>query len=174
MELVRLLEPYLTMKKVVLILIFVSLLLGNNSRADDWTTREDSHFGYSYSYPRELFAEIDGERPSFHYFQSPQTEAKFLAGAWDNEKGENPGDFKQWMLTHADGYEDVTYEPRGRSWFVVSGYRGDQIYYEKVIFSCSGRIVNILAIAYPEARRELFDPIVERMEDHFKGGRRCD
>ena len=76
------------MKRVVLILIFVSLLLGNESRADDWTTREDSHFGYSYSYPRELFAEIDGERPSFHYFQSPQTEAKFLAGAWDNEKGE--------------------------------------------------------------------------------------
>ena len=75
---------------------------------------------------------------------------------------------------NADGYEDVTYEPRGRSWFVVSGYRGDQIYYEKVIFSCGGRIVNILAIAYPEARRELFDPIVERMEDHFKGGRRCD
>jgi hypothetical protein len=162
------------MKRVVWVLIFVSLLLVNDARADDWTTREDSHFGYSYSYPQELFAEVEGERPAFHYFQSPNTGAKFLAGAWDNEKGETPGDFKQWMLTHADGYEDVTYEPRGRSWFVVSGYRGDQIYYEKVIFSCGGRIVNILAAAYPEARRELFDPIVERMEDHFKGGRRCD
>ena len=86
------------MKRVVLILILVSLLFVNDARADDWTTLEDSHFGYSYSYPLALFAEIDGERPSFHYFQSQKTGAKFLAGAWDNEKGENPGDFKQWML----------------------------------------------------------------------------
>ena len=42
------------------------------------------------------------------------------------------------------GYEDVTYEPLGRSWFVVIGYHGDQIYYEKVIFSCGDPIVNII------------------------------
>jgi len=42
------------------------------------------------------------------------------------------------MLTHADGYEDITYQTRGRSWFVLSGYRGDQIYYDKAIFSCGG------------------------------------
>ena len=28
----------------------------------------------------------------------------------------------------------MTYRPRGRSWFVLSGYRGDTIYYEKVMF----------------------------------------
>ena len=28
----------------------------------------------------------------------------------------------------------MTYVPRGRSWFVISGYRGDDIYNEK---SCS-------------------------------------
>jgi hypothetical protein len=78
------------------------------------------------------------------------------------------------MLTHAEGYEDITYHPRGRSWFVLSGRRGDQIYYEKVIFSsCSGHVVNVLAIAYPEAQRDLFDPVVERMDDSFKSGRGC-
>jgi hypothetical protein len=50
------------------------------------------------------------------------------------------------MLTHAEGYEDITYHPRGRSWFVLSGRRGDQIYYEKVIFSCSGHVVNVLGV----------------------------
>jgi hypothetical protein len=56
---------------------------------------------------------------------------------------------------------------------VLSGHRGDQIYYEKAIFSCSGQVVNVLAISYPEAQRDRFDPIVERMEDHFKSGTGC-
>ena len=55
----------------------------------------------------------------------------------------------------------------------MRGYRGDQIYYEKTIFSCSGRVVNIFAIAYPAAERRRFDPVVERMEDEFKGARGC-
>ena len=64
----------------------------------------------------------------------------------------------------------MTYHPRGRSWFVLSGYRGDQIYYEKVMFSCQQDIVNVIAITYPVAERKLYDPIVERMEDHFRPG----
>jgi len=90
-----------------------------------------------------------------------------------SERGETPSHFKQWMLTNADGYEDITYQPRGRTWFVLSGHRDDQIYYEKVIFSCGGRVVNVLAISYPEAQRGVFDEVVERMEDSFRGARRC-
>jgi hypothetical protein len=33
--------------------------------------------------------------------------------------------------------------------------------------------VNVLAISYPEAQRDRFDPVVERMEDHFKSGTGC-
>jgi len=77
------------------------------------------------------------------------------------------------MIANTGGYEEITYQPRGRSWFVLSRYRADQIYYEKVMFSCGGRIVNILAIAYPAAERGLFDPLVERMEDTFKPSGKC-
>jgi hypothetical protein len=38
------------------------------------------------------------------------------------------------MIANAGGYAEITYQPRGRSWFVLSGYRGDQAYYER---SCS-------------------------------------
>ena len=77
------------------------------------------------------------------------------------------------MIANAGGYEEITYQPRGRSWFVLSGYRGDQIYYEKVMFSCGARVVNILAIAYPTSERHQFDPVVERMEDTFKPSDEC-
>ena len=58
----------------------------------------------------------------------------------------------------------MTYVPRGRSWFVISGYRGDDIYYEKVMFSCAGSVVNVFAITYPQGLRHEYDRVVERME----------
>ena len=164
------------MSKLLLgLLVFVlAAFVENGVQArGDWPTQQDPQFGFTYSYPAELFVRMEGERPSFYYFRSQQSDAKFMVGAWNNEKGSTPEVFKHWMLNHAEGYEDITYQPRGRSWFVLSGHRGDQIYYEKTIFSCSGRVVNIFAIAYPEAERQRFDPIVERMEDDFKGGRGC-
>jgi hypothetical protein len=71
------------------------------------------------------------------------------------------------------GYDSITYEPRGRSWFVVSGYRRDKIFYQKALFSCGGRVVTLIAISYPIAAREMFDPVVERMEDAFSPARSC-
>jgi hypothetical protein len=56
---------------------------------------------------------------------------------------------------------------------VLSGYRGNDIYYEKVMFSCGGHVVNVMAITYPTEQRDLYDPVVERMEDTFKPGRPC-
>ena len=81
--------------------------------------------------------------------------------------------FKRWLLANAGGYDELTYRPRGRSWFVLSGYRGNNIYYEKVMFSCAGGVVNVLAITYPTDERDLYDPVVEQMEDTFRPARRC-
>ena len=82
-----------------------------------------------------------------------------MVGAWNNEKSSTPEELRHWMLNHAEGYEDITYQPRGRSWFVLSGHRGDQIYYVKTIFSCSGRVVNIFAIAYLKPRANASTPL---------------
>jgi hypothetical protein len=142
--------------------------------SERWLDQRDPQFGFSYSFPDALFAPVEGDgKPGFHYFASNPTDAKFLVGAWDNQDDAIPEHFKRWMIANAGGYEEITYQPRGRSWFVLSGYRGDQIYYEKVMFSCGGRVVNILAIAYPTSERDKFDPVVERMEDTFKPSQEC-
>jgi hypothetical protein len=144
------------------------------SATERWIEQRDPQFGYSYSYPETLFASVAGDgKPGFHYLAANASDAKFLVGAWDNRDGATPEHFKRWMIENAGGYEEITYQPRGRSWFVLSGYRGEQIYYEKVMFSCGERVVNILAIAYPVAERDQFDPLVERMEDRFVTGQDC-
>jgi hypothetical protein len=34
-------------------------------------------------------------------------------------------------------------------------------------------VVNVMAISYPNGKRDLYDPVVERMEDTFRPGRAC-
>ena len=139
-----------------------------------WIEQRDPQFGYKFSYPESSFASVEGDgEPGFHYFSANEADAKFLVGAWDNRDGHTPAHFKRWLIANAGGYEEITYQPRGRSWFVVSGYRGEKIYYEKIMFSCANRMVNILAVAYPVSERHHFDPVVERMEDSFSVGREC-
>jgi hypothetical protein len=140
----------------------------------DWSHERDAELGFAYSYPSELFDRTEGDgKPSFHYFVSDNSEAKFLVGGWDNSAGQSPDSFKRWMLDNVGGYDELTYRPRGRSWFVLSGYRGNTIYYEKVMFSCADRMVSVFAITYPIDQRGLYDPLVERMENAFKPGNRC-
>jgi hypothetical protein len=139
-----------------------------------WSSQRDADLGFAYSYPTDLFGRIEGDgKPSFHYFASEESEAKFLVGGWNNAAEQSPDSFKRWMMENVGGYDELTYRPRGRSWFVLSGYRGDSIYYEKVMFSCQGKLVNVFAITYPISQRDIYDPVVERMEDTFKPGSRC-
>jgi hypothetical protein len=98
-----------------------------------WSSEHDAGLGFTYSYPHGLFSRIAGDgKQSFHYFVSPNSEAKLMVGAWNNREGRTPTGFKHWLLANAGGYDELTYRPRGRSWFVLSGYRGHDIYYENV------------------------------------------
>lgn len=161
--------------KTVLALAIAALTLVSVSvQAADWSLERDPDLGFTFSYPPALFAPLEGDgKPSFHYFVSKDEKSKLLVGAWNNEAGRTPEAFKRWLIDNAGGYDEVTYRPRGRSWFVLSGYRGDQIYYEKVMFSCGGKVVNAFAMVYPLSERGLYDPVVERMEDEFRPGSGC-
>ena len=152
----------------------LAIVLPAGDAAARWALQSDPELGFRYSYPAEVFSPLRGDgKRYFHYFASPSSEAKFLVGAWNNARGQSPEALKRWLVENVGGYDETTYRPKGRSWFVLSGYRGDSIYYEKVMFSCSGGFVNVLAITYPVSQRDKYDPIVERMEDTFRPGSRC-
>jgi hypothetical protein len=59
-------------------------------------------------------------------------------------------------------YERITYERRGRAWIVVSGYKGDRIFYRKAMLACGGRSWHHLAFEYPAEQRRAFDQFVTR------------
>ena len=158
----------------VILLLYLVAISSVSAATRTWTYERDHALGFNFSYPRDLFQRTEGDgKPSFHYFVSRGAEAKLMVGAWNNEAGQTPSEFKQWLLANTGGYDATTYVPRGRTWFVFSGYRGDDIYYEKVMFSCAGSVVNVFAITYPQGLRRQYDPVVEQIEDNFRPSNRC-
>jgi hypothetical protein len=163
------------MKKIgLIVLIYLGAMSSISAATGPWADEQDPGLGFQFSYPRDLFDRTEGDgKPSFHYFASRDADAKLMVGAWNNEAGQTPGEFKHWLLGNTGGYDNMTYVPGGRSWFVISGYRGEDIYYEKVMFSCAGSVVNVFAITYPKSLRSEYDPVVEQMEDSFRPSNRC-
>jgi hypothetical protein len=163
-----------TIMRLALTALFLVFVIGSAAATvppQEWRNKEGPVFGFRFSYPEELFT-ATGTEESSHYFESAAENAKFVVGAWRNTDGETPEEVKRWMLSNV-GYDSITYEPRGRSWFVLSGYHRAKIFYQKALFSCGGRVVSLLAISYPIASRNVFDSVVERMEDSFRAARSC-
>jgi hypothetical protein len=60
------------------LLLVLAVIAGNSAEArGDWSAQQDPQFGFKYSYPAELFVSTKGERPSFYYFRSQETDANF-------------------------------------------------------------------------------------------------
>lgn len=155
------------------LLVLLWGLPATSALAFEWTRDREPTHGLSYSYPADVFSPVEGDgKPSFRYF-SDGAKAKLLIGSWTNENRSTPSAIRNWMLTNTGEYDEITYQPGGRNWSVVSGYRDDKIVYQKVMFSCGGRVANLMAIIYPIDDRTSFDPIVERMENQFKPSHDC-
>lgn len=106
-------------------------------------------------------------------FVSRDGRAEFGFYGAHNAEGRTPRSLKDW-LTAQGGYEQLTYAPMGRNWLVLSGYRGEDIYYEKYILSHGGAILNAFWMVFPRGDKPVYSPIIERMEDSFRSGQGVD
>ncbi len=66
-------------------------------------------------------------------------------------------------VAERDG-ERVTYQRRGQSWIVVSGFKGDHIFYRKAMLACGNRSWHHISFDYPAAETRAYDRFVTRTE----------
>lgn len=60
------------------------------------------------------------------------------------------------------------YERLTPSFFVVSGDRGKDTFYKRVYFTCSGRIISVWSMTYPQADGARYDRIVEAVARSYR------
>ncbi|WP_088343648.1 MULTISPECIES: hypothetical protein [Rhodomicrobium] len=140
-----------------------------------WNTYQNARFGYSLYYPTALFE--PGELPANgggQSFATPDGRAKIVVYGTLNTENFSPREYRKIILEEFGGYDKMDYSPTAQSWFVLSGFRGDNIYYQKVMFSCSGKVINVLSVTFPTSEKPFYEGLIETIEDNFKPGRGAD
>jgi mannose-6-phosphate isomerase-like protein (cupin superfamily) len=136
-----------------------------------WQSYRNERFGLSLSYPGEVFQlERTSEAGDGVVFRARGTDARMLVGALPNRDRHTVATYQNLVARKSYAAYQIHYRPRGNTWFVLSGEGDGRIFYEKIVFSCGGRLINSFALIYPAADRQTFDPIVERVEDTFRAG----
>ena len=140
-----------------------------------WVEHRNDKYGFSLEYPGDIFKlERTTETGDGHAFVSEDGKARLLVGALENTSGFTSASYQNHIAQQSYGKFKVSYRPIGKTWFALSGEGNDQIFYEKVIFSCSGQMITSFAMIYALERRDEFDPLVERIEESFRAGASCE
>ena len=157
----------------LIILLFLTPLSAQEAlNPGGWQSYRNERFGLSLSYPSRVFQiERTSEAGDGVVFAARGTEARMLVGALPNRDRQTVASYQDFVARKSYDYQ-IHYRPKGNTWFVLSGEGDGKIFYEKVVFSCGGRLINSFALVYPAAERRIFDPIVERVEDTFRAGTR--
>ncbi|HZT47597.1 MAG TPA: hypothetical protein VFA64_06460 [Hyphomicrobiaceae bacterium] len=134
------------------------------------TYRNERH-GFSLSFPAGAFAP-DTESPSDdgRVFVSPDGRVRLLAGALPNADRVSLRDYRALLLQRSYPGAEVDYAPVRGTWFVLSGTMDGTMFYERVTFTCGGRLINSWAMLYPAAERQTWDPVVEQVARSYRPG----
>ena len=135
-------------------------------RGNGWQTYVNDQFGMQFDIPvdfRPAPPPEDGGGRSFD-----KGNASIYIFASQNADGDTPASFLKQMAS-TEGYENVTYSPAGRSWLVISGFRGERIFYEKYFFRDG--LISAFGMDFPKEDKPLYAPVIERIEESFKAGR---
>ncbi len=162
-----------------LIAVFIGGVFCGSAWSQDagWETYRSQRFGYSLVFPARIVeprSELKDGRGIEFASDDGLVKLKVLADY--NAGNVSLGDYRTSILRDLADSSQLEYGPMGRSWFVLSGVRGESIYYQKVIFACGGRVINAFSLTYPAQLRHAFDQIVTTIEKNFHptAGAACD
>ena len=130
-------------------------------KLDDWATVKNERHGFAIAYPIEVFEQKEAPTTDEgRVLMSKDGKAKLLVGAFENADNNSLEEYRQFLLTDQYAGADIDYQPVKNRWFVLSGTRNGEIFYQRVSFTCGGKLINSWAMLYPEAERKLYDRVV--------------
>ena len=141
------------------------------SAVEPFSIYANSRFNYSIEYPANLLIPR-GEAPNGdgQIFASADGQAQMIIYGTHNVFEQSLQDLFQKESQDAANdkiTKQVTYKRQKDNWFVVSGYIGPKIFYQKTFLS--NDMFKSFYIEYPISQRKRYDPILGRMGRSFKG-----
>ena len=146
-----------------------------SNRFSDWATIQNKTFGFQIAYPANIL--FPAETPTGQdgrVLKSADGRAKLLVATFENSENQTLDAYRAFLLSDIYANTNIDYAPRKQRWFVLSGSRGDETFYERVTFSCGGRLINSWAMLYPTAERRLYDRVLEAVSRTYTAGSGAD
>lgn len=134
-------------------------------------TYRNERFGFSFSYPAQRFApQPPPANDDGRVFVSADGNARLLAAALPNDDSMNLLEYRNLVIKQSYAGANITFAPVQANSFILSGLRDGIIFYERVTFTCGGRLINSWAMLYPAIERAVYDRIVELVARTYRPG----
>src|SRR5262245_26985821 len=140
------------------------------SAARSWVSYRNAAFGFALQYPGDVFVSEPSQSDGGRRFLSHDGRARLVISAAVNTSGITLAKHRRSLVE--DHYKGATfdYAPLRSTWFVLSGTVGDEIFYQRVTFSCDRRAFHAWKLVYPVADRTFYDGIVEAIHRRYRHG----
>lgn len=146
------------------------------AHAVDWKRYDNPRFGTVILVPSGFVAEtpsVNGDGASFVSADGRARIAVYASRAPSVVTVDFDG-YREWLA--AEVGIAISYRAHGRGWFVISGRKGKDITYIKVVAGCTDRsVAHHVRISYPADEKQKYDPIVSRVARslHHAGEAAC-
>ncbi len=154
---------------VTAVLCFATAAPAVAQTAPKWRTYQNDRYGTTIDYPDLFKAEPPPDNDDGRRFKSADG-AEFAVFASYDALDLDLAGYQKSILENLDPGKAVTYQAHGDNWFVISGTKGDGIFYERYMLSHGKEMSEGFVMSYPAALKQIYDPIVARMAKSFRSG----
>jgi len=144
------------------------LLAASAATADSWLTYQNDRYGTTIDYPVIFKMQRPPDADDGRTFKSADG-ADFTVSASYFALDSTVAKYHDFIVKNLEAGSAITYERRGKNWFVISGTRADRIFYEKHLLSHG--LNEDFVMSYPASAKSTYDPIVDRMAKSFRSGK---
>ncbi len=159
--------------KLSLVLVFLLLLTMPVcvaiAAANHWLTYQNDRYGTTIDYPDVFKPEPPPDADDGRRFESADGAYFWVAASYYAMDLDLAG-YRDSVLKNLDKGAVVTYQASGKNWFVISGTKGADIFYERHALTHKAQLTEDFGMSYPAALKATYDPIVARMAKSFRPG----
>jgi curved DNA-binding protein CbpA len=141
------------------------------TRPTTWAVYRNTRLGFALKYPADVFTTVKNQTDNNDsVLTSKDGRALLRISSMQNGAATTLAQYRRSLIAKRYADARFDYAPQRHNWFVLSGTVGEEMFYERVTYSCDGRSIHSWLLAYPIAERLFFDAIVEEMHRTYRYG----
>jgi curved DNA-binding protein CbpA len=133
-----------------------------------WVAYTNARLGFTLRYPANVFEAGNKADNDDRLLTSKDGRAVLRIFAATNKMPTTISEYRRSLIATRYADAKFDYAPQRQSWFVLSGSVAEEMFYERVTFSCDRRSLHGWLLVYPLAERSYFDAIVEEMHRSYR------